>query len=285
VKALLAVLILASSASAETLTLDVDGRRRRALIREPKAGSAPRPLVLLLHGGGGNPEHADDAYGMTELAAKEGFLVAYPAGTGRFKRFLTWNAGNCCGYAMEKGVDDVKFLAALVGKLVQDGRADPERVFITGMSNGAMMSHRFACERADLVAGVAAVGGTMAVEACAPSRPVSVLMIHGGADEHVPLAGGTGKKAQEPRVDRSFPDTAVIWAEANRCKLARVTDGVYDRAEYECPGGAGMTTYQHAGGHIWPGSKQPRYRGADPMLSEPKATPLIWEFFKKHPRR
>lgn len=282
-KALL-LLLLALPAAAETVTLTVDGRERRALVREPSTGTAPRPLVLLLHGGGGDPGQAEAAYGMTELARKEGFLVAYPAGTGRFKRFLTWNAGNCCGYAMKKGVDDVKFLAALIEKLVKDGRADPKRVYMTGMSNGAMMSHRFACERADLVAAIAPVGGTMAVAECRPSRPVSVVMIHGRADEHVPFEGGTGKKAKEPRVDRSFPDTAKLWAGANRCTLARITDGVYDRGEYECAGGAGMATYLHAGGHIWPGSQQPRYRGADPMLPEPKATPLIWDFFHKHPR-
>lgn len=283
-KALLALLLLAGPCAAETLTLRVDGRRRRAVVREPAAGTAPRPLVLLLHGGGGNPEQAEDAYGMTELAAKEGFLVAYPAGSGRFKRFLTWNAGNCCSYARDKGVDDVAFLSALVEKLVQDGRADPKRVYVTGMSNGAMMSHRFACERAELVAAIAPVGGTMAVKDCKPSRPVSVLMMNGRADEHVPFDGGTGKKSPDPRVDRSFPDTAKTWAQANGCAPARVTGGVYDRGEYDCPAGVGMTTYMHEGGHIWPGSKQPRYRGADKMLPEPKATPLIWEFFKSIPK-
>lgn len=283
-KALLAVLLLAAPAGAEQLTMKVGGRVRRAIVREPRAGKAPRPLVLLLHGGGGNPEQAEEAYGMSALAEKEGFLVAYPAGSGRFKRFLTWNAGNCCSYARDHDARDVAFLAALIEKLVKDGRADPGRVYVTGMSNGAMMTHRLACERADLVAAIAPVGGTMAVAECKPSRPVPVVMINGRADEHVPFEGGTGKKSPDPRVDRSFPDTAKIWAEANRCTLARITDGLYDRGEYECPGGVGMATYMHAGGHIWPGSKQPRYRGADPMLPEPKATTLIWEFFKKHPR-
>lgn len=279
------LLLLALPAASETLTLTVDGRRRRALLREPRAQAGPRPLVLLLHGGGGSPEQAEQAYGMTEAGLKEGFLVAYPAGSGRFKRFLTWNAGSCCAYALENGVDDVKFLSALVEKLVKDGRADPKRVYVTGMSNGAMMSHRFACERADLVAAIAPVGGTMAVKDCRPAKPVSVLSIHGTKDEHVPFAGGTGKKAKEPRVDRSVRDSASVWAGANGCAPGSGPVGANGDFSWSgCKAGVSVHVVGHEGGHIWPGSEQPRYRGADPMLAEPKTTKLIVDFFNKHAR-
>ena len=263
-KALLVLVLAWAPASAEVLTLDVGGRERRALVREPETGQAPRPLVLFLHGGGGNPGQADKQYGMSELAEKEGFLAVYPAGSGRFKNMLTWNAGNCCGYAMNKGVDDVAFLEALIDRLVTEGRADPARVYMTGMSNGAKMTHRFACERAERVAAIAAVGGAMGVKECRPSRPVPVLLIHGLMDENVPYKGGVGAKAHksEPRVDRPIEEGARIWREA----------------------GSEVELITHAGGHIWPGSKQPRYRGADRMLSEPKATTLVWEFFQKRSR-
>lgn len=239
--------------------MTVGGRERWALVSGPKAGETALPLVVLLHGGGGEPYGAQAAYGMTELAARENFLVVYPAGTGPFaRRLLTWNAGNCCAHAMKEGVDDVAFLEALIGKLVKDGRADPGRVYLAGMSNGAMMSHRFACERADLVAAVGAVAGTAALRDCRPSRGVPVIMIHGLKDEHVPFVGGTGRKAYEPRVDRSFEATAALWERAG---------GVVER-------------HVHAGGHIWPGGKPGRRPGGDVVLSKPDATRLLWEFFK-----
>lgn len=203
--------------------------------------------------------------GMSELADREGFLAVYPAGTGRFKRrLLTWNAGNCCGYAMDRRVDDAAFLAALIERLVKEGRADPKRVFMTGMSNGAMMAQRFACERADLVAAIAPVAGQLNVESCKPSRPVSVLMIHGLKDEHAPYAGGEGERMIKPRVDRSVPDSAAAWERA----------------------GSSVTVLAHPGGHIWPGGRSGlRFGNVDPVLAEPKASEAMWRFFLEHPRR
>jgi polyhydroxybutyrate depolymerase len=289
VKALLALLLLAAPASAEELTLTAGGRQRWALLREPAEGKGPRPLILLLHGGAGNPAQAERAYRLTEPALAAGFLVAYPAGTGYFtrKRILTWNAGNCCGHAREKGVDDVAFLAALIERLVKDGRADPKAVFAAGMSNGAMMAHRLACERADLVAAIAPVAGTLAVPACKPSRPVSVLLVHGTEDEHVPFAGGVGAKARgDVRSDRSVRESAGLWAAANGCGEKPGPVGEDGEVSWAgCAEGTDVRVLGHPGGHIWPGSNPDRYPGADPMLDEPKTTALILDFFKTHARR
>lgn len=287
-KALLALaLLLGSPASAEEQALTAGGRQRWVLLREPAQGQGPRPLILLLHGGAGNPAQAERAYRLTGPALDAGFLVAYPAGTGYFtrKRILTWNAGNCCGHAREKGVDDVGFLAALIERLVKDGRADPKAVFVTGMSNGAMMAHRLACERADLVAAIAPVAGTLAVPDCKPSRPVSVLVVHGTEDEHVPFAGGVGAKARDSRTDRSVRESANIWAGADRCDPGLGPVGANGDFSWSgCADGSVVRVVGHPGGHIWPGSAPGRYPGADPMLDEPKTTALILDFFKKHPR-
>lgn len=265
--ALLLLLSLSAQAARREQSLDSGGRRRWWVIHEPavRLSTGPLPAVLVLHGGGGNPENAERMSGMSALADREGFLAVYPAGTGRFRRrLLTWNSGNCCGYAMDQGVDDTAFLASLIERLVKEGRADPKRIFMTGMSNGAMMTHRFACERADLLAAIAPVAGQLNVEACAPSKPVSVLMIHGLKDEHAPYAGGEGRKMLKPRVDRSVPDSAAIWERA----------------------GSSVTVIAHPGGHIWPGGKAGRrYGNVDPVLTEPKASEMMWRFFTDHPRR
>lgn len=264
--ALLLLLALPARAGSEQ-SMDIGGRRRWWVIHEPTnlSSSAPLPVVLVLHGGGGHPANAEMMSGLSGLADREGFLAVYPAGTGRFKRrLLTWNAGGCCGRAMERDVDDVAFLAALIERLVKEGRADPKRVFMTGMSNGAMMTQRFACERAGLVAAIAPVAGQLNFEACKPSRPVSVLMIHGLKDEHAPYDGGLGKKMRQPRKDRSVAGSAAIWERA----------------------GSSVTVVSHPGGHIWPGGKAGRrYGDVDPVLAEPKASEMMWRFFTEHPRR
>lgn len=265
--ALLLLLALPAHAVQREQSLDSGGRRRWWTVHEPavRSSTGPLPVVLVLHGGGGNPRNAELMSGMSELADREGFLAVYPAGTGRFKRrLLTWNAGNCCGYAMEQGVDDTAFLAAVIERLVKEGRADPRRVFMTGMSNGAMMAQRFACERADLVAAIAPVAGQLNVGSCRPSRSVSVLMIHGLKDEHAPYAGGEGKKMIKPRADRSVPDSAAMWERA----------------------GSSVTVLAHPGGHIWPGGRSGlRFGNVDPALPAPKATEVMWGFFNERQRR
>jgi polyhydroxybutyrate depolymerase len=160
-RALALVLALAAPAAAASReqSMELGGRRRWWVVHEPaRVSTGPLAAVLVLHGGGGHPANAELMSGMSELADREGFLAVYPAGTGRFKkRLLTWNSGNCCGYAQKEGVDDSAFLAALIARLVKEGRADPKRVFVTGMSNGAMMAQRFACEHAEAVAAIAPV--------------------------------------------------------------------------------------------------------------------------------
>ena len=112
--------------SEETFTLD--GRERRALVHDysRKAGA---PMVILLHGGGGNPENAVNMTQFDAVAAREGLIAVYPGGTGGLSggKVLTWNAGHCCAYAMRNKVDDVGFVSAIIDRLTASGRADPGR--------------------------------------------------------------------------------------------------------------------------------------------------------------
>jgi len=134
------------SAAGSRQSLVVGGVERVYVVRTPRdlAGrGAPAPLVLVLHGGGGNASIAEGMTGFSELAEKTGFIVVYPEGSGRFRgRLLTWNAGHCCGHAMEQRVDDVAFISALLDRLGADYPVDPRRIYVTGMSNGGMMAHR-----------------------------------------------------------------------------------------------------------------------------------------------
>ncbi|HUJ70694.1 MAG TPA: PHB depolymerase family esterase, partial [Verrucomicrobiae bacterium] len=175
------------------LSLKTGGRDRVYSLHLPPAydGKHLLPLVIVLHGGGGNAEGAIRMTGFNQKADKEGFVVVYPNGSGRLKtRLLTWNSGNCCGYALDSGVDDVGFIRALIDELKKTRAVDPQRVYATGISNGGMMTYRLACELSDKIAAIAPVAGALNLENCQPTRPVSVIIFHGTADEHVLYNGG-----------------------------------------------------------------------------------------------
>jgi len=143
---------------------------------------------MVLHGAGGNAEYAQRMAGFTRKADSDGFIVAYPNGTGKLRRRqLTWNAGDCCGDAWEYGVDDVAFFPALTARLKAELKVDPLRVYAAGFDNGGMMAQRLACDLSDKVAAAASVAGALP-PACRPAQPVSVMLIHGTADQWVPYA-------------------------------------------------------------------------------------------------
>jgi polyhydroxybutyrate depolymerase len=252
--------------------------------------SAGAALVVALHGGGGNAANLERTVGLNALAEREGFLVAYPNGSGRLDEvLLTWNAGNCCGFALDQAVDDVGFLRALVDELQTAFPVDRRRIFATGMSNGGMMSYRLACEAADVFAAVAPVAGALNVEDCEPSQPVSLLAIHGTADQHVAFEGGppTVKADPHARVDRSVHYAMTFWAARNGCGLepaASRSGNVMHEVYPDCSPGLGVELLAiEGGGHAWPGATRFSPQGDEPY-PDLDASLAIWEFFQAHPK-
>src|SRR5208283_5330998 len=228
--------------------------------------------------------------GNSEKADQEGFVVAYPNGSGRLKtRLLTWNSGNCCGYAMDQNVDDVGFIRALIDELVKTRAIDPRRVYVTGMSNGGMMTYRLGCELSDKIAAIAPVAGALNVEACQPANPVSVIIFHGTADEHVLYNGGEPIKKvdRHARVDKSVSYAVSFWVKHDGCsetpqrsEKGSVRTDIYGGGK----GGAEVVLYTvNGGGHAWPGG-QAYLLGTEPTR-EISATDLMWDFFVRHPKK
>ncbi len=238
-------------------------------------------LIVVLHGGGGNGSQAEDMTGFSSRAKRDGFLVLYPYGTGRRfeKRFLTWNAGNCCGVAREKNVDDVTFLRRLIQHVK---RVYPvRRVYVTGMSNGGMMAYRMACEASDLIDGIAPVSGAMNVTECQPERSLDAIIFHGRADEIVRYEGGTAKNPDSTdRIDRSVAYAEAFWKKQNRCDGRTVEkNGTVEQVSYRCAGAKLAVISIDGEGHTWPGGKRGRL-GADRPTDAISATDTILQFWR-----
>lgn len=298
-----------------------DFDKRAYILRLPPsyARGTPVPVVLALHGGGGQArgaltltcpdgdESSDDC--LARLADREGFALVAPNGTGN--QFLgnvrTWNAGGgkdgwqcVSGDACKNDVDDLAYLDALHAELVRAIDLDDARVFSTGLSNGGAMSHRLACERAERFAAIASVGGgnqVAKVQGCRPSRAVSVMEMHGDEDPCWTYPESTDACAQtDGKKKTGVDDTIAGWVERNGCASegndTRIDDAIDDgtrttrRSFGACMDDTEVVLLKvGGGGHTWP--------GGHPYLSEDRigrtardfqANVEIWRFFERHAR-
>lgn len=273
-----------------------DGRERSYVVHVP-TGYDPNqsyPALLMLHGGGGTSEIMARSSGMSNVGDTNGFLVIYPQGAARDggqPDLPTWNAGGCCAYAMRENIDDVGFMREVVAKVASSYSVDQSRVFVAGMSSGAMMAQRLACEASDVFAGAASVAGSLLVEPCAPSRPIPLLMINGTADQSVPYQGGLGSTLATQNI--SFPPVEQLlsdWAARNRCLgepetntvAPLVADGVtIDQIAYAgCA--APVVLYRLDGAaHSWPGGEAARVQESAVPTQAFDASDAIWAFFSE----
>jgi polyhydroxybutyrate depolymerase len=265
-------------------TVEVGGRSRDFLVYRPAGLPAAAPLVLMLHGGFGTAAQAQSGYGWDAVADRERFLVGYPEGLNR-----AWSVGGgCCGSPGRDGVDEVAFIEAMIDTIAASVPLDNGRIYATGMSNGAMLSYRLACD-SHRFAAVGPVAGTLLGDCPAPG-PVSVIHIHGTADRNVPLDGSPGTGVA--KVDG--PPVATVtarWRTVDRCDPpTTAVAGPVTRSIADCPDGRAVELITVAGaGHQWPGAGRRPLResalGADPPSDALDATATIWAFFAAHPGR
>ncbi len=260
----------ALAAGTSTHSIDFDGRNRDFRVHRPATVTSSAPLVVVLHCGFGSARQAELSYGWNQQAAAGRFIVAYPDAIRR-----SWNAGTCCGAASSTNLDDAGFVEAVVHRIAALTPIDSRRVYVTGMSNGAMLALRIAC-RTDTFAAIAPVAGTL-VTSCPAPRPASLLQIHGTADPRVPYGGGPGQAIGldgNARVDGpAIPAVNATFRAANSCAPPRQTViGPITTSSAQCAGGREVRLVSIAGGgHTWPTSPY-------------NATAQIWRFFAAHPR-
>ncbi len=287
------------SAGDHTRTIHVGETERRYRIYIPAGYDAAKvtPVVFVFHGGGGNPQSMIRLTGMNSKADVPGFIVVNPFGSGVLDNaMLTFNGGECCGYAMQRKIDDVGFTRALLDDLAKVANVDANRVFATGLSNGGIVSHYVASELSDRIAASAPIGGPLMMPAPNAKRPVSVMHFHGTADAFAPFKGGYGKNGTGGKgvTDfRSVEHTIQCWVKANGCnpepQIAALPDKVADGMKVTRKTWSGgkdgsevVLIEIEGGGHTWPGMKPiVALLGASTM--DISANDLMWEFFQKHP--
>lgn len=201
-------------------TLTVGKEKRSYLLSRPAGVLGPQPMVIALHGAGESAEGFMGYLGLEPTAAANRFVAVYPQGIGR-----VWNDGRPAAMRLKAVLtpgDDVAFLISLTAQLVAEGIADPNRIYLMGISNGGFMVERMACEHADLFAGFSVIMATAPAnyrEECRPSRPVPIMFIHGTADPVIAWDGFWTPMG----ATLSAPDSAQLYASLNGCGEPQVS--------------------------------------------------------------
>lgn len=289
-----------------TISSEHQGLHRYFLLHVPPqvAADAPLPLVLCLHGAGANAEQIRQATELDATADNEGFIVMYPAGSGKLGTvLLTWNAGpTCCGYSVEENIDDVGFIDQTLTQTATLINVDHTRVYVTGFSNGAMMCYRLAHEIGRRFAAIAPVAGVMAFEPFGPKVPLPIMQIHSIDDPLALYLGGVSHLVGLAVRITHFPVEAALqqWISYNGCtaestEVATISgrpDSSNANQTATCyrydnqQNGAEVVLWKLQGcGHVWPGRNP---AAADASLGQATsiltANDAIWQFFRQHSR-
>ncbi len=264
-----------------------DGLVRTYLVHLPVDYSPDNnyALVLAMHGGFGSATNLQNQSQLSRKADEAGFIVVYPEGIkGGLLDIRTWNGGECCGYASDQEIDDVGFIDTLLDVLIDKWPIDSQKVYATGMSNGAILSYRLACELSHRIAAIAPVAGTMSVVSCQPDRAVPIMHLHSYLDSNVLHAGGVGMGIGMTE-SRPFREIFENWSSLNNCQIQSDTlrnDAAYTQVVWrDCDCQSELQLFlTRDGGHSWPSGRATPI--GDPVSTHINANNLMWEFFQDY---
>ena len=206
---------IASQTEPTLRTFTVTGKEPRTYYLNVPANysqGTPLPLLLAFHSRTTSAKELLKSTRIGDFVNDMGFILATIDGS--VHEYSSWNAGTCCTPAIDFNEDDVQLSSLIIDSISSNYSIDPNRIWAMGHSNGGMMSYRLACDLSDKISGVALVGGALMDDSCNPTKPVSILHIHGDLDETIPFTGGG--KFDVPDIQ-----TSVIKPNANfSCDIA-----------------------------------------------------------------
>ena len=274
----------------------------------------PMPLVFILHGSGisANSYSTKIYSDMDKKADKEGFIAVYPNGELlRFSRYyqhpisFLWDLYSFAYFSREwnrwneNNIDDVGFIRDLINHLESQFNVNSSRIYVTGISGGAMMTYRLGAELSDRIAAIAPISGVIGGIAYAhepddsispyviskPANPIPVIAFNGLHDTAVPYEGGWKQVFKWNSNDLwvytiSVNESISFWIDSNSCdpdpQIIKSENERIITKNYICNDSKSdvvLVTYID-GGHEW--FKSPPH--------EISAIDIMWEFFEKHPQ-
>ena len=272
------------------ITFTVQGRDRRAVIVNAPIAATTRPAVIVLHGGMGSAAVMRANSGFDAVARAEGFMVVYGEGTEFGEGRHAWNTGFLLRRQVQDA-DDIAYFDTLIDTIVRDHGADPARIFMTGGSNGGMMTFVYAVARPERLAAAAPVVASMFTFDATPSVPLPILIINGAKDDEVPIEGGMSRnplvrRAQEAPY-KPLEEVVRFWVGVNRSDQEPEieTRGTVTTTVHAATPEGAVTEFvvDSAGGHGWPGSRS-RREGSAPIEAFSGAQ-RVWEFFHDKARQ
>lgn len=290
-----------------SFTIRVSERDRQYTVHVPPSydGKTSVPVVIMLHGGGGTGRAAAIETGWGAKADEAGFLAVFPDAMppdptkpSHFSRNpQLWNDGSDRFYSGQTAYDDVAFLTAMLDDLQVKFAVDQARIFVAGFSNGASMSFRLGVALSRRIAAIAPVAGALWMDAPKLERPVAMIYLTGTTDPLNLIDGGVPRLmtgASDPVRAKAKPpvrDSILRWAKALGCPATprdtSEANGVRTETYGPCHGGADVVYIAIEGlGHTWAGGQSLLPESMVGKRSDKiNATDVIWEYFRKHPKK
>lgn len=264
-------------------SLTIDGLKRTYSLYKPPSldPKQPAPLLLVLTGCPGTGDAMADFLHLDSVASAGGFIAVYPNPVPNAQSDPTeplagcWNAGACCGEAAASGIDDLGFMGRLLDRLTSDPQIDKSRIFVAGLSNGGILAYLLACRLSERIAAIASIAGALLMDDCRPTRPVSILQMHGTDDSSVPYPGGYGPSGL------TFPSSASTiqrWVALDGCtgQPSQTASGITKTSVWVHCGADTMVRFDTVvgGHHTWFGTD------IDPVAGEPDSNATVLGFFR-----
>jgi polyhydroxybutyrate depolymerase len=290
-------------------TIQIDGRSRYFLAQDANVARGA-PIVIVLHGGSQSMrEIFGQRAGATpvwrDIARENGVLLLAPNG---INSRTGDPAGDNQNWADVRGlsgnrVADTRFILGMIEWALDRYRADPRRVYVTGASNGGMMTYTLLIDAPErFAAGAAFIANLPADDGALsrPSRATPLMIMNGAEDPLMPYRGGS--VAYNRGEVRGAPETAAWWIAANRAERRGVqvrlpdgdpNDGCRIRGENHpaSPGGAPVVFYTvEGGGHAAPTpshstrSSRLATRTLGRLCRDVDSSRVAWEFMRAFQR-